>query len=261
MLKHRVIPALLLRNGGLVKTKKFKLPKYVGDPINAIRIFNDKEVDELMVLDITASKERQEPNYALIEEFAGECFMPLTYGGGVASVEQAEQIFSLGVEKICLQTAALENPTLVTKLAERFGAQSVVVSVDIKRNFLGNPKVYGSARGKALAEPWLLMVQRLVNAGAGEVLLNAVDRDGTLDGPDFELVSEASSALSVPLIAVGGVASLSDIKALVDSGASAVAAGAFFVFHGPHRAVLITYPDYNELETLFANGKTYKFCN
>ena len=176
-------------------------------------------------------------------------------------VKQAEQIFSLGVEKICLQTAALENPSLVTKLAERFGSQSVVVSVDIKRNFFGNPKVYGFAQGRALAEPWLLMVQRLVKSGAGEVLLNAVNRDGTLNGPDFELVREASSALSVPLIALGGVASLSDIKALVDSGASAVAAGAFFVFHGPHRAVLITYPDYNELETLFANGKTYERCN
>lgn len=256
MLKHRVIPALLLRNGGLVKTLKFKAPKYVGDPINAIRIFNDKEVDELMVLDITASKERREPNYALIEEFAGECFMPLTYGGGVISVEQAARIFSLGVEKVCLQTAALANPKLVTQLAERFGSQSVVVSVDVKRNWLGKPQVYGSAQGKALTESWLPMAQRLVNAGAGEVLLNAVDRDGTLGGSDLELVREAGAVLSVPLIAVGGVASMSDIKALVDAGASAVAAGAFFVFHGPHRAVLITYPRYHELEALFANGIT-----
>ena len=256
MLKHRVIPALLLCNGGLVKTRKFKSPKYVGDPINAIRIFNDKEVDELMVLDITASKECREPDYALIEEFAGECFMPLAYGGGVSSVEQAARIFSLGVEKICLQTAALENPALVSELADRFGSQSVVVSVDVKRSWLGKPQVYSAAQGKALPEPWLQLTQRLVNAGAGEVLLNVVDRDGTLAGPDLGLIREACSVLSVPLIAVGGVASLADIKAVVDAGASAVAAGAFFVFHGPHRAVLITYPRYHELEALFATAES-----
>jgi cyclase len=252
MLKHRVIPVLLLRNGGLVKTMKFKDPKYVGDPINAIRIFNDKEVDELMVLDITASKERREPNYSLIEKFAGECFMPLTYGGGVTSVDQAARIFGLGVEKICMQTAALANPALVSKLADRFGNQSVVVSIDIKRNWLGKPQVYGASKGKIFPEPWLAAVQRLVAAGAGEVLLNVVDRDGTLAGPDLGLVCQAGAALTVPLIAAGGVSSLTDIKALADAGASAVAAGAFFVFHGPHRAVLITYPRYSELEALFA---------
>jgi cyclase len=251
MLKHRVIPALLLRNGGLVKTLKFKDPKYVGDPINAIRIFNDKEVDELMVLDITASKERREPNYSLIEEFAGECFMPLGYGGGVRTVEQAARLFSLGVEKICLQTEALKNPTLVTQLAERFGSQSVVVSIDVKRNWLGKPQLYAAAEGKTRSEPWLEMAKRLVDAGAGEVLLNAVDKDGTLAGPDLDLIREAGTALHVPLIAVGGVSCLNDINAAVVAGASAVAAGAFFVFHGPHRAVLITYPRYQELENLF----------
>jgi imidazole glycerol-phosphate synthase subunit HisF len=251
MLKHRVIPALLLRNSGLVKTLKFKDPKYVGDPINAIRIFNEKEVDELMVLDITASRERREPNYSLIEEFAGECFMPLAYGGGVTHVEQAGRLFGLGVEKICLQTAALEDLSLVNRLVERFGSQSVMVSVDVKRNWLGKAQLYGAAEGKSRTEPWLEYTQRLVDAGAGEILLNAVDRDGTLAGPDLELIRLASSSISVPLIAVGGVSSLADIKAVVDAGASAVAAGAFFVFHGPHRAVLITYPKYQELENLF----------
>ncbi len=250
MLKHRVIPALLLRNGGLVKTLKFKDPKYVGDPINAIRIFNEKEVDELMVLDITASKDHREPNYALIEEFAGECFMPLAYGGGITNVEQAARLFGLGVEKICLQTAALKDLTLLSRLAERFGSQSVMVSVDIKRNWLGRAQTYGVVDAKTSAVPWLELTQRLVSAGAGEVLLNAVDRDGTLAGPDLELIHEAAVALSVPLIAVGGIASLTDIKAAVVAGASAVAAGAFFVFHGPHRAVLITYPKYEELEYL-----------
>lgn len=251
MLRHRVIPALLLRNGGLVKTTQFKDPKYVGDPINAIRIFNDKEVDELMVLDITASKEHREPNYALIEQFAGECFMPLAYGGGIRNVGQARQLFSLGVEKICLQTSAFENPSLIKELTNQFGSQSVMVSIDVKKNWLGKPKLYQSATGKLMEIAWMDKLNELISAGAGEVLLNAVDKDGTLTGPDLSLIQQASSAIDVPLIALGGVSSLADIKACVDAGASAVAAGAFFVFHGPHRAVLITYPKYHELERLF----------
>lgn len=256
MLRHRVIPALLLRNGGLVKTLKFKDPKYVGDPINAIHIFNEKEVDELMVLDIMASKERREPNYALIEQFAGECFMPLAYGGGVRTVEQARRIFSLGVEKVCVQTAALENPRLINELAERFGSQSVLVSIDIKKNWFGKPGLYAATQGKLHSTSWQEMLRLFVAAGAGEVLLNAVDKDGTLSGPDLELIREASAAVDVPLIAVGGISSLIDIKAAVRAGASAVAAGSFFVFHGPHRAVLITYPSSEELANLWAdNGK------
>jgi len=251
MLKHRVIPALLLKNAGLVKTLQFKNPKYVGDPINAIRIFNEKEVDELMVLDITASKEQREPNYALIEQFAGECFMPLAYGGGIKTVAQAQQLFSLGVEKVCIQSAAIDNPRLITELAEQFGSQSIIVSVDIKRNWLGNAQLYNATTGKTLAGVWQTQLKTLVAAGAGEVLLNAVDKDGTLSGSDLELIRQARQHLEVPLVAVGGISSLSDIKAAVDAGASAVAAGAFFVFHGPHRAVLITYPKYHELENLF----------
>lgn len=252
MLQHRVIPALLLRNNGLVKTTRFKDPKYVGDPINAIRIFNEKEVDELMLLDITASKENREPNFEMIEQIAGECFMPLAYGGGVRTVEQAQRIYALGVEKICLQTSALENPGLVTELAQRFGSQSVMVSVDVKRNWMGKPQLYSSAKASSLGSDWIERTQQLVKAGAGEVLLNAVDKDGTLQGPDLALIEQLSQAINVPLIAVGGVGSMGDIKAAVNAGASAVAAGAFFVYHGPHRAVLITYPKYAELEALFS---------
>jgi len=250
MLKNRVIPALLLKNSGLVKTTKFKDPKYVGDPINAIKIFNEKQVDELMVLDITASKEGREPNYSLIEQFAGECFMPLAYGGGIRTVEQAKRLFASGVEKICLQTAALVNPGLVTELADRFGSQSVMVSLDIKKNWLGNPQVFSASREKTLSTNWLDLLHQLIKAGAGEVLLNAVDKDGTLSGPDLDLIQKASKAIEVPLIAVGGISSLDDIKAVVNVGASGVAAGAFFVYYGPHRAVLITYPKYEELENL-----------
>ncbi|TAN42075.1 MAG: imidazole glycerol phosphate synthase cyclase subunit [Nitrospirae bacterium] len=250
MLKNRVIPCLLLRNGGLVKTRKFSDAKYVGDPINAIRIFNEKEADELLVLDITASKENREPDYSLIERFAGECFMPLCYGGGIRSPEQARKLFSLGVEKICLQTAVLENASLITEISREFGCQSVVVSVDVKKSWLGRYGLYASSTGKILPLPWMDYVQRSVAAGAGEVVLNSVDRDGLMQGMDIELIRIASSSLSVPLIALGGAGSLDDIKAAVISGASAVAAGSFFVFHGPHRAVLITYPSYNELETI-----------
>lgn len=253
MLKHRVIPALLLRDGGLVKTRQFKDAKYVGDPINAIRIFNEKEVDELMVLDIVAAKRGQEPDYAMIELFAGECFMPLCYGGGVRSVEQAARIFDLGVEKISLNSSAINDISLISRIAERFGTQSVVVSVDVKRNWLKRAELYESRIGKTHKLAWLDFAQQAVAAGAGEVLISAVDRDGDMKGMDLDLIREASTALSVPLIALGGVGCLQDIKAAVDAGASAVAAGAFFVFHGPHRAVLITYPLYHELEFLLSN--------
>jgi cyclase len=251
MLKHRVIPCLLMLDDGLVKTSRFAKPKYVGDPINAIRIFSDKEVDELMVLDIGASRGGKEPNYELIEQFAGECFMPLCYGGGIRTVEQARRLFALGVEKVCLQSAALDDLSIVTRIAEQFGSQSVLVSVDVKSNWLGRNLLYSSRSGKVVDRPWLQFLRDAVAAGAGEVVLNSVDRDGTMQGMDLALIREASSAVPVPLVAVGGAGSLKDIKAAVDAGASAVSAGALFVFHGPHRAVLITYPRYAELEALF----------
>jgi cyclase len=253
MLKHRLIPSLLLKNGGLVKTTKFANPKYVGDPINAIRVFNTKEVDELMVVDIDASKHNREPNYALIEQFAGECFMPLSYGGGIRTVEQASRIFKLGVEKVSIQTAAIEDLDVVRKLSERFGSQSVVVSIDVKRDWLQRPYLYHSSIEKNSSLDWLDFTRKAVEAGAGEILLNAVDKDGTLKGPDLNLIQAASKEISAPLIAIGGISCLKDIKDAVNAGASAVAAGAFFVFHGPHRAVLITYPQYKELTALFKN--------
>jgi cyclase len=252
MLKHRVIPCLLLHQGGLVKTRRFTKPVYVGDPINAIRIFNDKEVDELMVLDIDASREGREPDYALIEQFAGECFMPLCYGGGVRSVEQARRLFGLGVEKVCLQTAAVEDMGLVRAIADRFGSQSVLFSLDVKRSWLGGKKAWVASRGAVDRRPWQELLRLAVDSGAGEIVLNAVDRDGTMEGIDEELIREACALVGVPVVAVGGVGSLEDIRRAVQAGASAVSAGAFFVFHGPHRAVLITYPRYEDLERLLA---------
>jgi cyclase len=255
MLKNRVIPCLLLRNDGLVKTTRFAKPNYVGDPINAIKIFNEKEVDEIIVLDIEASVQNREPNYKLIEEFASECFMPLCYGGGITTLEQAKKIFSLGVEKVSLKTAVLYNTKLITEIAKRYGNQSVVVSLDIKKNWLGKYQVYDHKIKKCLKVGWIELLNKYIEAGAGEIFLNAVDKDGTMSGLDLELIAKVATKLNVPLIAAGGANSLSDLREGVNAGASAVAAGAFFVYHGPHRAVLITYPKYTELVKLFNNDK------
>ncbi|KPA96677.1 MULTISPECIES: AglZ/HisF2 family acetamidino modification protein [Pseudomonas] len=248
MLKHRVIPALLLREGGLVKTQKFGKHKYIGDPLNAIRIFNEKEVDELVLLDIDATRQGREPDYEFIESVAAECFMPLGYGGGITSVEQVRRIFSIGVEKVILQTAALENPDLIRDLAERFGSQSIVVSIDVKRNWLGRYRLRSIAKGGIASSDWLSVLKELVAAGAGEVLLNAVDRDGMQEGYDLRLIQMAAETVDVPLIALGGAAGVSDFALAIGAGASAVAAGSFFVLQGAHRAVLITYPEYADLE-------------
>jgi cyclase len=251
MLKHRVIPCLLLRNAGLVKTRRFNNPKYVGDPINAIRIFNEKEVDELMVLDILASKKSIEPNYSLIKQFAGECFMPLCYGGGVRTVEQAKHLFALGVEKICIQSAAIERPAFISELAEIFGSQSVVVSIDIKRNIFNKAHLFASKSGKTLNSGWLDFLRESVQRGAGEIVLNSVDRDGEMDGYDLQMIRDAVAIVKVPVIALGGAGRLEHFRQAVDVGAAAVSAGSMFVFQGPHRAVLISYPAYPELERLF----------
>jgi imidazole glycerol-phosphate synthase subunit HisF len=250
MLRHRVIPALLLSEGRLVKTRRFKAPKYVGDPINSIRIFNDKEVDELLVLDICASSRGRGPDFETLESLVGECFMPLCYGGGITTMDQAAKVFDLGVEKVSFQTAAMSNLNLISDVAKRFGSQSVAVSVDIKRNWRNAPKLYMSSQGRMQKTNWLDFIKSATEAGAGEIVLNAVDRDGEMTGYDLELIAEASSTVSVPVVALGGAGGLPHFKQAISAGASAVAAGAFFVFHGPHRAVLITYPAYSELEHL-----------
>lgn len=250
MLRHRVIPCLLLSGEGLVKTRKFQSPTYIGDPLNAIRIFNEKEVDELIVLDIDATRQRRPPNFARVEQVASECFMPLCYGGGISSVEQAKRLFSLGVEKVSIQAAALEDLLLISEIADRFGNQAVVVSIDIKRSLLGKPRLYNASKRDALPELWQSFLRRSVDAGAGEILLNAVDKDGMLSGMDLTLIAEAAAICDVPLIASGGASSVEDLRAAVDAGASAIAAGAMFVYHGPRRAVLITYPNYSQLQAL-----------
>jgi cyclase len=250
--RPRVIPCLLLKGAGLVKTVRFKQPKYVGDPINAVKIFNDKEVDELILLDITATADRREPAYDRVADIASECFMPMCYGGGVRTVSHAQRLLALGLEKIALNTAAAETPDLITDLANAAGSQSVVVAVDVKRDWLGRARVFTRAGSANTGRTPVEYVREAVARGAGEILINSIDRDGTMSGLDLELIREVSSCCGVPVIACGGAATVADLAAGIDAGASAVAAGSMFVFTGRHRAVLINYPSSAELSQAFA---------
>lgn len=254
MLTTRVIPCLLLKGAGLVKTVKFKDPKYVGDPINAVKIFNDKEVDELIFLDIGASREGKPPSLSTIAAIASECFMPVAYGGGISSTDQAQQIVALGVEKIVLNTAALHEPELVTRISERLGAASTVVAIDVKKDLLGRHHVYDAARQTSTAISPVEHAQRMVAAGAGELFVNDVSRDGTGTGFDLDLVRKMTESVDVPVIVCGGAGGLDDLRRARESGASAVAAGSLFVYMGKHRAVMINYPAYQVLQDLLRHG-------
>lgn len=250
MLRVRVIPTLLLSGGGLVKTLGFDQPKYVGDPINAVKIFNEKEVDEIIVLDIDASKRGAAPNYELLAQIATECFMPVCYGGGVTSVDQARRLVQLGIEKVAVNASAISNAGLISELADVLGSQSVVVGIDVKYDWLKRPRVYDASCDKLTKLSPEEHAAALALAGAGEIFLNSVDRDGAQQGYDLKLIAKVAQAVSIPLIACGGAGSTSDLVAAAAAGASAVAAGSLFVFQGRHRAVLISYPPYKQLEGL-----------
>ncbi len=253
MLIPRVIPVLLLRGEGLVKTKQFKDPRYVGDPINAVRIFNEKEVDELIFLDINASKEGRPPNYEMVERIASECFMPLAYGGGVKSLDHANRLFSIGVEKVIINTAALDDSKSLTTIAQRYGSQAVVGAIDFRKPLLGSAKIYDHRSGRDIPVAPSKHAKELEERGAGEIFLNAVERDGMRTGYLLDVIKEVSAAVGLPLIACGGADTISDIRAAIMTGeASAAAAGAMFVFHGKHQAVLITYPKRTEIEDAFS---------
>lgn len=244
MNKTRVIPALLLRGQGLIKTVKFKDPTYVGDPINAVRIFNEKEVDELVFLDIAATVEGRGPDFELLTDIASEAFMPMAYGGGITTLEEVRRIFELGFEKVIINSAAYKNAGLIAESASVFGSQSIVGCVDVRKTLFGRYELCSaSARVKekvSLAEH----LSTLTRSGIGEILVNAVDRDGTMGGYDLKLLREVSTSVTVPVIACGGAGNIDHFaQAVQDGGASAVAAGSLFVFIGPHRAVLINYPE------------------
>lgn len=248
---NRVIPCLLLQDGGLVKTRRFGRPQYVGDPINAIRIFNEKSVDELIFLDISASRTGAEPDYDLIARIAGECFMPLCYGGGIRSLEQARRIVASGVEKISVNSMAIDHPELLVALSQEFGASSIVAAIDVKRDWRGRNRVYHPGRRSTTRLDVMEHARSVVAHGVGELFINSVDRDGTGSGFDTTLIADISAAVDVPVIACGGASGLEDMREAVQAGASAAAAGSMFVFYGPHRAVLINYPDYACVRRLF----------
>jgi cyclase len=254
MVSTRVIPCLLLQDMGLVKTVNFKKPVYVGDPINAVKIFNEKEVDELIFLDITASKNKKEPNFSLIEELASECFMPFAYGGGINNIEQIRRILKIGVEKVIINKSAIESLQFVMEAVRVFGSSTIIVAMDVKKDFFGSYKVYDHTRQKVTNIDPVAYARKIEEAGAGELFLNNVDRDGTYKGFDVALVKKVVETISIPLIVCGGASTLDDFRNVVKvGGASAVSAGSFFIFQKPHRAVLISYPLQTDLEQLFNN--------
>lgn len=249
MLSTRVIPVLLLKGKGLIKTVQFKRPVYVGDPINAVKVFNDKEVDELIFLDVLASKKGLPPDYKIIEAIASECFMPVCYGGGISSLEQIKKILNLGIEKVSLNHVALEKAELIKNAARIFGSQSIVVSLDVKKKRLGSQKIFSHSLGKTTSLDPIEYAKSMEKLGAGELLINSVDRDGTMSGYDIELIREIVSNVNIPVIACGGAGKLSHFQEVINnSNVAAIAAGSMFVFHGRHKAVLLSYPDQEELK-------------
>lgn len=247
MLRTRVMPCLLLRGSALVKTIRFKDASYIGDPVNTVRIFNEKEVDELIVLDITATPNGTPPRFELIEEIAGECFMPVCYGGGITSVDQMRRILQSGIEKVALNTAALADPSVMQRAADAFGSQCIVASLDVKRSRWRGEKVFGRGGRERTALDPVEAAQRAEAHGAGEILLTSIDRDGTMSGYDLDLVRRVAEAVSIPVVANGGAGEVTHFRQAVDAGASAVAAGSMVVYQGPHRAVMISFPDRGEL--------------
>lgn len=243
MLRSRIIPCLLIRNNGLVKTVKFKAGKYVGDPINAVKIFNEKEVDELIVLDIDATKESREPNYSLIEKLALECRMPFCYGGGIVSKEQARKIVGLGVEKVALSSSIVGNPRLISEISNEIGSQSVVGVLDVKKKFFGSGYEIWTRNASINSRRCPVAFSKELEAlGVGEIVINSISNDGVMNGYDLDISSEIRRAISVPMTVLGGAGSISDIRALIEAhGVIGAAAGSLFVFKGAYKAVLISY--------------------
>lgn len=249
MLRTRIIPTLLLKDLSLVKTVKFNKFSYIGDPVNTCRIFNELEVDELCFLDITASKEKREPNYEILKEISNECFMPLSYGGGIDTLAKAEQIFKIGFEKVVLNTATFTHPNLIGEIANIYGNQSVIAAIDVKKNLWGKYEVYGfhgKINYKKNPVDW---AKEMEKSGAGEILLTNIDREGTWKGFDIDLLRMVSDATVLPVIANGGAGSVVDIGLAVNKGnVSAVALGSIVVYQQKGMGVLINFPDKKNMQ-------------
>ena len=251
MFRPRIIPVLLLQDLGLVKTVKFRKPRYIGDPINAVKIFNDLEADELIFLDISAAKRNNSISIKFVQEVGEEAYMPFAVGGGLRNIEQVKECINNGAEKVVLDTFAVENPKLIKQCADFLGNQSVVVAIDAKKTLFGQYRVYtynGSVNKKLDVLEW---AQMAVEFGAGEILINSIDNDGMMNGFDLELIKKVSQLVSVPIIACGGAGEEKDFRLAVNYGAHAVAAGSMFVYHGARKAILINYPDKQTLLAIF----------
>ena len=252
-IRHRIIPTLLIKGDGLVKGKKYKNHKYIGDPINAIRIFNEKEVDELVFLDISLDRFKKGPNFKLIEDIASEAFMPFSYGGGISNLKQIKEVISIGVEKVILNTTAIENPNFISDAADIIGSSSIVVSLDLLRG--NNNKIYLtklSGKKKTNIDP-LKFASYIEKKGAGELIINCIGNDGTMQGYDLNIIQKISSKVKIPTIALGGAGKYDHFREAIKSGASAVAGGSIFVLQGRHKAVLITYPNQSVIKELSNN--------
>ena len=245
MSRTRIIPVLSIMGNRLVKTVKFKKPNYIGDPLNAIKIFNEKQVDELLILDIEASKQNKEPNYKLIYEMAGEAFMPLGYGGGIKTLEQAEKIFALGIEKVVLNSVLFENPKIITQIANIYGSQSVVLSLDFKKNILGKLRPHFYSGKEYIKKEINAFALEMIDLGIGEIILQDIEKDGTFGGYNLEMFAELKN-LSIPIVAMGGCNSLNNMKEAISRGADAIAAGSLFVYrNNDPKSILINYPQIN----------------
>jgi cyclase len=254
MLRPRIIPSLLIHDKGLVKTIKFKDPKYIGDPINAVKIFNEKEVDELAVFDIDASVFGYEPNYNLIEKLAKQSRMPICYGGGVKTTKQAQKIFNLGVEKIALSSSIIQNPALISEISEKVGSQSVIAVLDVKKKLFGGYEIFTHNGKKATGMSPFKFAKKFQELGAGEIVINSIDNDGMMSGFDMNLIAKVREAINIPLTVLGGAGSLEHIqKVILNNGIIGVAAGSLFVYRGIYKAVLISYPSKEEKNSIFKN--------
>lgn len=251
-MRPRVIPHLLLSDQGLYKGTQFRHHRYIGDPLNTIKLFNELYVDELIITDYRASSNKSGPDIDYLREIASEAFMPLTYGGGITTLDQIQQIFAAGYEKVALNTTAHKNPELIKSATNRFGSQSIVVSIDYKKNWLGKKRVRIEGGSNKTDFQILKSLKTAIQNGAGEILLCSIDHEGQQKGYDLETINSLSQHCTIPLVASGGAGSLKDIKSAYLSGASAAAAGSLFVFQGPHKAVLINYPDSDRLDQLFS---------
>lgn len=253
MFRPRVIPVLLLKGLGLVKTIQFGIEKYIGDPINAVRIFNDLEADELVFVDITATKENRKVDMELVRQIGDEAFMPFGVGGGIKSLDDAKELMNAGAEKVIINSAGLQNQKLIREISHSYGSQSVVVSIDVKKSLLGKYTIYGGSGTQKYKLDLLEYCKLIEENGAGEIMINSINNDGMMQGYDISLIKSVSDHVSIPVIACGGAGSVDDLgEAYFQGHANAVAAGSLFVYHGPRKAVLINYPANEELIKVFS---------